>query len=228
MPPNNIQVNHVVQTTKQITRHHLTPKDTQTFQLVGIEEFRKLFHQHIRPLIEQYPGLAGNRHLENADLFWNHLLGHIDSTGQHGKNHKARYLTVESCNIILQNFEKFVSGIDFYHLPKGCLMAKNPATGVVDILHYSHHLHELQKAAPPRYLAINIDDPLDDEHPDLAHPFDGAQKAWYETLQAMRVLPNGRQTCSETALRAAFISFSHTVEELGCTFYPPAFSHKLL
>ena len=219
----NIQVNHVIQTTQQIAQHRVTPRASQAFEIVDKQQFRLFFEQH---RTDRGHGLSDST-LCDADLFWDHLFGHLGHAVHHGVNPKAQYLTTESCAMILQHFEKFVSGIDFHHLPKGCLMVKHPDSGVVDVFHYSNDLHDLQNQAAPRHLAINLDEVLPEQDLPLEDSFEGPQQAWYESLQAKRVLANDQASCCKQDLRSAFVTFSNTVRDLGLEFYAPEFSEEL-
>lgn len=215
-----IQINHTVQANVQRTFHRHTTKDPSVIKLISKRAFRDLFLA--RPPALSRRASAG--YLRDPDLFWDHLFGHIDSVHR-GENKKASFLTEESAAMILQNYEKFVSGFDFYNRPRGFLMAKNPHTGIVEVLHYSSFLHNLQKEIPPNHLAISFDGPVSDRE-DSSHPFGGHQKSWYEALQQKRRLDDGQVICSEQELRSAFIRFSQTLDELGLSFYAPQFANE--
>lgn len=220
-----IQVNHTVQTTTNRVVENQVAPDTSVIKIIGVNEFCELFYANPPPLSQTMTDLR----LQNASLFWAHLFGHIGWAVHHGHHKKATYLTEESAHMILQNYEKFVSGFDFYHRSRGFLMVKNPQTGIMDVLHYSSFLHQLQKESPPNYLAINMDAPDATELPALeVRPFQGMKNTWFMALQQKRVLENGQATCTEQELRSAFIRFSQTLEEMGLEFYPPQFDSEFL
>ncbi len=221
----NIQINHTVQTKTQKVIHNQTPKDTSLLKLITLTEFRKLFNLY-SPALSKTTEIM---YLKNADLFWNHFFGHIGWAQQHGINKKAICLTEESAHMILQNYEKFVSGFDFYNKPRGFLMVKNPETGIVDVLHYNSYLHEIQKESPVNYLAINFDsaDSKKDDN-NVPCPFEGEQKTWYEALEAKRILDNGQEICTKQELESAFIQFSQTIQNMGLKFYQPNFTDEFL
>ncbi|KTD26039.1 MULTISPECIES: helicase-related protein [Legionella] len=220
-----VQINQTV----QINTHHVVQnriaKSADIIKLIGQAEFVDLFKKY-RPVLSQQ---CNEHYLSNPDLFWNHLFGNIGWALQHGQNKKANYLTEESAHLILQNFEKFVSGFDFYNRPRGFLMIKNPHTGILDVLHYSSNFHQLQKESPPNFLAISLDSPDSEQAmPSNPHPFKGHQKEWYDALQQKCRLANGQIICTEQELQSAFIRFSQTIEEFGLEFYPPVFESKFL
>lgn len=222
----NIQINHTVQTNTNVVVQKQTHKDSSLIKLITKEEFRELF-KHYSPQLSKN---TNEYYLKNSDLFWDHLFGHISYAIYYGYNKKAAYLTEESAHKILQNFEKFVSGFDFYNRPLGFLMVKNPNTGIVDVLHYSSNLEESQKETHINYLAINLNSNKSDNNNDskLSNPFEEDQKKWYEALKSKLILTNGQKTCTEQELLSAFINFSQTIQNMDLKFYPPNFSKEFL
>jgi hypothetical protein len=100
--------------------------EDSVFQLVDLDAFVSLFKK-THPTSKDHPA-----------LLWNSLFGNPSSGTVAEQNPDVRYLTKESCAMILQYYRLFDSGIDFQNLPNGFFLTKNPELGGPrNILHYS-------------------------------------------------------------------------------------------
>ena len=68
---------------------------------------------------------------QEAATYWNQLMGHYPA--ENGEHPDIHYLTKESCAKILRHRDRFISGIDYQHLPRGFFLVKNPQKNIVVI-----------------------------------------------------------------------------------------------
>ena len=220
--PAQIQVEYVSEVATDIEslqEAHVAPD--LSLQLVDRNKFIELFYQK----------RGGGLRYEALE-FWNILFGnypHHDPFIPGVNNPHVRYLTIESCEKILEHHVQFSSGVDFQHLPLGFLLTKNPIRGgVCDVLHYSEYYAQFQPKDDNNVLAITL--MTQDEltaAPVEESPFNGPQATWYEFLQRKRISPLGIY-CTESQLMDAFIRFSNIIQGMGLDYYQPDFARSLL
>jgi hypothetical protein len=201
---NNIQHEFVVDITTevQLEQQHNTPIDHPISNLVDEVQFTN-------KLREAYPGLT-----HNPSRIWHGLFGNEPSGRKEGLNKDVAFLTEDSCAEIIKYYQLFLSGIDFNNLPSGFLLAKNPETGVRDVLHYSEFLAKNVKKSNPLAVVLSPKEAPAKQAPiTFAHP----QSLWYNFLRR-KIKAGGIVFCSEEELKNAFITFSRTVDTLGLTF----------
>lgn len=205
----NIQREFVVDTTTevQLEQQHNTPLDHPISNLVDEIQF-------IIKFSEAYPEL-------NYDprRIWHGLFGNEPSGYKTGLNKDVAFLTEDSCAEIIKHFQLFLSGIDFNNLPSGFLLAKNPETGVRDVLHYSEYLAKNVKKS--NYLAIVLS-PKEESNKVESNKFPHPKSLWYDFLRS-KMKSGAIVFCTEDELKKAFIIFSNTVDKLNLEFPEPDF-----
>ena len=185
--------------------------DDMAFQLVDIHAFVKLFRQN-------HP----HSHVDPA-VFWHGLFGN-DPTGNPAKcNTNVSYLTLDSCQMILQHHQLFHSGIDFQNLPAGFFLTRNPQGGLRNVVHYSHYLATHNPKKNPLAIILSSKEPAKNQPPIEPHGFLPPQSNWYEFLEN-HIDTGGVKYCTEKELRNAFITFSNTVNRMGLKFFVPNFT----
>lgn len=206
----NIQTDFVVDilTEVQTEQEENTAWDL-VFQLVDLNEFIKMFNQY-------HPTSA-----DNPEQVWHAFFGNAPSGYEEGKNQEVRYLTTDSCEIILKHYQLFKSGMDFTHLPSGFFLTKNPyAGGVRDVLHYSDFLAQHNPQTNP--LAVIVASKAPSATFDT-HEFLPPRAQWYEFLRS-KMQSATTTYCTEKELKKAFITFSNTLSRLQLEFTVPDFS----
>ncbi|MDF1827300.1 MAG: hypothetical protein P1U39_03375 [Legionellaceae bacterium] len=186
----------------------------------------------------------GDGFTDEDEQFWDVLFGnyprpvnqqitnahdrHTIQTPQGIENPHVNYLTMDSCEKIINHRLQFSSGIDFQHLPSGFLLTKNPqGGGVCDVLHYNAYYAQFQPKDDNDVLAITLTNQDDlNTSPADALSFNGPQAEWYALLQSKRMTEQGAY-CTESQLNDAFIRFSNIVQALGLEYYTPDFLHEL-
>lgn len=206
----NVQTDFVVDILNEV---QVDQEDNLTgdlvFKLVDRTEFVRLFR-------EAYPTAT-----HDPELVWHTLFGNEPSGRLEGANKEVRYLTADSCEKILEHYQLFLSGIDFYHLPSGFFLTKNPhAGGVRDVLHYSDFLAKQNPQTNSLAVVLSEKKRIDAYKP---HKFPFPQSRWYEFLRT-KMQSTTVTYCSEKELEKAFITFSNTLTRLGLEFEEPNFS----
>lgn len=204
-----IQTDYVVESTTEVeVAQEDYYSDNFNFQIVGLSEFITLFQQY-------YPKSTDAPH-----KIWHNLFGN-DSDGTFKKlNPDVRYLTKDSCEMILGHYRLFKeSGIDFHHLPSGFFLTKNPQHGGVrDVLHFSDYLATHRPQTNPLAAILSLK-PVDESF-QFEHGFPPPQSQWYEYLRSHIISNDKTAYCSEKELKDAFITFSNTLKRQGLEFYP--------
>ncbi len=174
----------------------------------------------------------------NDNAFWDILFGNDYITLNSGyqsntkvhavENPHVRFLTSESRDKILEFRLQFSNGIDFEHLPAGFVLAKNPLTGICDVLHYNKYYAIYQPVDENRPLAIVLTDKTElNESLEPKPRFKGHQATWYNFLQSKRISNTGEAYCTEDELNAAFIRFSNIISSKGLFFFQSEWSESL-
>lgn len=208
-----VEVSFVTETTTRLdVNEEAHTFDNTLFELVDKEAFIRLCAER-------------DRGFEAANA-WDNLFGNLVSSddGVSEPNPHFRYLTRQSFEKIWQYRHLFVSGIDFEHLPAGFFIAKNPAGGVCDVLHYSEHIAAVQKDVSPLAMVLSPKEAVGvGAVPEP--PFEGPKKRWYEALkrQCKSISNPPVWYCTEEELQKAFVAFSNTVEGLGLSFFEYSF-----
>lgn len=206
-----IQTDYVVEVITEVeTQQEDHVSGDVAFELVRQKEFIQLFKK-------TYPDS-----IEDPSTLWNTLFGHDPSGDIDGLNMDVRYLTTDSCQMILAHYSLFKSGIDFQHLPAGFFLTKNPLHGGVrDVLHYSDYLATHNPKISP--LAITLSKKNKNDAVYSRHGFSGSQGVWYEFLLS-KMQSKSTLYCNEKELHKAFIAFSNTLSRLKLEFFDFNFS----
>ena len=212
MPINTagVQTDYVVDTSTEVITEIKQAAGDDTFQLVDLDAFISLFHEY-------YP-----QSQDCPQKLWHTLMGNEPSGKEDGLNLDVRFLTKDSCHMILEHYKLFISGIDFHHLPSGFFLTKNPVQGGIrDVLHYSSYLAANNPQTTS--LSITLSDKTRQTESTQGHGFENPQAQWYEFLHAH--MSSGDDVyCTEKELTNAFITFSNTLTRLDLKFYDADFS----
>lgn len=209
-----LRTDYVVEnsTTIQTTQQE-APGNDLAVRLIDRGEFIALFES-------KRESLTSGTELD-ASEFWDTLMGNEHGDTDANQNPNVHYLTEESACLLIENNQLFISGIDFYNLPKGFMLIKNPfQNGLRNVLHYSAYLAKIDKKN--RALAIDLSDKIYDEAPNVDHGFPPPQDEWYAFLRE-KMTSDNKIFCTEDELKKAFITFIGTINNLNLEFYSPNF-----
>ncbi|MDF1683974.1 MAG: hypothetical protein P1U36_04870 [Legionellaceae bacterium] len=232
--PAQVQVEYISEISTAVeNQHEAFAAPDLPIQLVDKNQFTQRLREQ-----------CGNSFTDEDAQFWDVLFGnyprpvnqqitnpryhHIFQTPQGIENPHVHYLTMDSCEKIINHRLQFSSGIDFQHLPSGFLLTKNPhGGGVCDVLHFSEYYAKFQPKDNNHVLAITLtnQDELNTSPAD-ALSFHGPQAEWYALLQSKRISEQGAY-CTESQLNDAFIRFSNIIQDMGLEYYTPEFSREL-
>lgn len=208
MPINTkIDINYVVEQRHDVETKNDVQNIDADIEIIDKQAFINLFEQHVAsPLI-------------TGEKLWNSLLGNADMIN--GDNPHVHFLTKNSATILIENYQLFLNGIDFQHLPSGFFLIKNGLTnGIRDVLHYSGYLaQELINQTSP--LAVTLGSK--ENQPNFINKFTGEQAKWYDFF-IQKATNKGVTLCTPEELEKAFIEFSNTIQLFKLNFYPADFS----